>query len=83
MMHIPPELLPVLQITVPLLTGLFIAGWFQSHALSLTNKRMDDVLTELRLIRARVNPAGRAHHPAGRAHPAVWAYAGVRAAIPS
>ena len=56
--HIPPELLPVVQITVPLLIGLFIAVWFQSHSLSLTNKRIDDVLAELRLMRAEISKQG-------------------------
>jgi len=62
MTHLPPELLPVIQITVPLLVGLFIAGWFQ-------NKRIDDVradmarmhgetLTELRAIRAEMSKQG-------------------------
>jgi len=50
-MHIPVELLPVIQITVPLLVGLFIAGWLQ-------NKRIDDVLAELRLMRAELTKQG-------------------------
>jgi hypothetical protein len=39
-MKIPPELLPVLQITLPLLAGMFLAGWMQ-------NKRLDDIVARL------------------------------------
>jgi hypothetical protein len=46
-MHIPAELLPVLQITVPLLVGLFVAGWFQ-------NKRIDDLRSDLGEFRTEV-----------------------------
>lgn len=40
----PTELLPVFQITLPLLAGMFIAVHSQ-------NKRLDDITTELREIR--------------------------------
>ena len=64
-MHIPPELLPVIQITLPLLVGLFIAAWLQNRAIDQLSKRIDDVrdglgkriddvLTELREIRAEL-----------------------------
>ena len=42
-MSIPQELLPVIQITLPLLAGLFIASWVQ-------NKRLDDIINRLMRI---------------------------------
>jgi hypothetical protein len=46
-MHLPPELLPVFQITVPLLVGLFIAAWVQ-------NKRLDDIVARLSALEQEV-----------------------------
>jgi uncharacterized membrane protein YfbV (UPF0208 family) len=43
-MQIPAELLPVFQITLPLLGGMWIAVHSQ-------NKRLDDIVAELREIR--------------------------------
>lgn len=40
-MNIPPELLPVIQITLPLLVGGFIAVYAQ-------NKRFDDLRTDMK-----------------------------------
>lgn len=46
-MHIPPELLPVLQITLPLLAGMFVLGWIQT-------KRLDAIIRHLEIIEALV-----------------------------
>jgi len=46
-MHIPPELLPVLQITIPLLIGLFVASHSQ-------NKRLDDIVARVIAIEQRL-----------------------------
>jgi len=51
MTHIPPELLPVLQITVPLLIGLFLASHSQNKRLDDIVKRLDAIEAELRDIR--------------------------------
>jgi hypothetical protein len=51
-MHIPPELLPVVQITLPLLVGLFIAAWMQ-------NKRLDDIVARLSAIEKEVRELGQ------------------------
>lgn len=40
MTRIPAEFLPVIQITLPLLIGMFLAGWMQ-------NRRLDDIVTRL------------------------------------
>jgi hypothetical protein len=40
---IPPEWLPVVQITLPLLAGMYIASWSQ-------NKRLDDICRRLDAI---------------------------------
>jgi len=47
MSHIPAELLPVLQITIPLLIGLFLAAHSQ-------NKRIDDIVVRLNAIEQRL-----------------------------
>ena len=39
-MQIPPEFLPVLQITLPLLAGMYLASHSQ-------NKRLDDIVRRL------------------------------------
>ncbi|HEV8525224.1 MAG TPA: hypothetical protein VGQ71_12045 [Terriglobales bacterium] len=46
-MHIPPELLPVLQITLPLIAAIFGASWIQ-------NKRLDDIIGRLQSIERRL-----------------------------
>jgi hypothetical protein len=46
-MHIPPELLPVIQITLPIVAAIFIAGWLQ-------NKRLDDLIGRVTAIEARL-----------------------------
>lgn len=43
MTHIPAELLPVLQVTVPLVLAIFGASWLQ-------NKRLDDIIRRLEVI---------------------------------
>jgi hypothetical protein len=57
-MHISPELIPVFQITVPLLGGLFLAGWVQNRAIDQLSKRLDDILAELRAIRTELTRQG-------------------------
>ena len=47
----PPELLPVVQITLPIVAAIFGASWLQ-------NKRLDDITAELRLIRAELKSHG-------------------------
>ena len=42
-MHIAPELLPVLQITLPLVAAILGASWLQ-------NKRLDDIIRRLEVI---------------------------------
>lgn len=42
-MHIPVELLPVLQITLPLVAAILGASWLQ-------NKRLDDIIRRLETI---------------------------------
>jgi hypothetical protein len=39
-MKIPPELLPVIQITLPIVLAIFGASWLQ-------NKRLDDIVGRL------------------------------------
>lgn len=46
-MHVAPELLPVLQITVPLIAAIFGAAWVQ-------NKRLDDIVGRLMAIERRL-----------------------------
>jgi hypothetical protein len=50
-MHVPPELLPVVQITVPLIAAILGASWVQ-------NKRLDDIVAELREIRGILREHG-------------------------
>jgi len=50
-MHVPPELLPVVQITLPLVAAIFGAAWLQ-------NKRLDDITAELREIRKELKQHG-------------------------
>lgn len=47
MTHIPTELLPVIQITLPLLAGMFLAGWMQ-------NRRLDDIVARLVKLEERL-----------------------------
>jgi hypothetical protein len=42
-MKIPPELMPVLQITLPIVLAIFGAAWLQ-------NKRLDDIVARLTAI---------------------------------
>ncbi len=44
-MRIPAELLPVFQITLPLVIAIFGASWIQ-------NKRLDDIIRRLERIEA-------------------------------
>lgn len=46
-LHIPPELLPVVQITLPLIIAILGANYFQ-------NKRIDDIVKRLDAIEARL-----------------------------
>jgi hypothetical protein len=46
-MHIPTELLPALQITLPLVMAIFGASWIQ-------NKRLDDIIGRLNTIERRL-----------------------------
>jgi hypothetical protein len=46
-MKIPPELLPVIQITLPLIVAIFVASWVQ-------NKRLDDIIADIREIRGEL-----------------------------
>lgn len=46
-MAIPTELLPVIQITVPLLGGMFLAVWSQ-------NRRLDDIVSRIDKIEVRL-----------------------------
>jgi hypothetical protein len=50
-MQIPLELLPVVQITLPVLFGMFLATfaviWSQNKAFELQNKRLDDIIARL------------------------------------
>jgi hypothetical protein len=43
--NVPPELLPVIQITLPIVAAIFGASWLQ-------NKRLNDIRAELAEIRA-------------------------------
>ena len=46
-MAIPPELLPVVQITLPVLVGMYLAVHSQ-------NKRIDDLITRIAAIENRL-----------------------------
>jgi len=46
-MHVPPELLPVLQITVPLIVSIFLATAYQ-------NRRIDDLRADLKGLHGEV-----------------------------
>lgn len=46
-MAIPPEFLPIVQITVPLLGGMFLASWSQ-------NRRLDDIMARIDKVEARL-----------------------------
>jgi len=50
-MTVPPELLPVLQITLPLVAAILGASWIQ-------NRRLDDITAELREIRKELKQHG-------------------------
>jgi archaellum component FlaC len=51
-MRIPPELLPVLQITLPLVAAIFGAAWIQ-------NKRIDDIMRRLDRIEDELRSIGK------------------------
>jgi hypothetical protein len=48
---IPQEILPVLQITLPLLGGMWLASHAQNKRFDDLNRRIDEILVELREIR--------------------------------
>jgi hypothetical protein len=50
MMQLPAELLPVVQITLPIVAAIFVAAWLQ-------NRRIDDIQTDLRAFRAEMRSA--------------------------
>jgi hypothetical protein len=50
-MTIPAELMPVVQITLPLIAAIAIAGWLQNRRVDEISKRIDD-------IGARINDVG-------------------------
>ena len=47
-MHIPPELLPVIQITAPLIVSIFLAT---AYAVWSQNQRIDDLRADLNGLR--------------------------------
>ena len=51
-MRIPPELLPVLQITLPIVAAIFGASWIQ-------NKRLDGIVGRLAAIEAELRDIRR------------------------
>lgn len=61
-MKIPAELLPVLQITLPIILAILGAAWIQNKRIddlrSDTNRQFDQVLTELRAIRMELGIHG-------------------------
>jgi hypothetical protein len=53
-MTIPPELLPVIQITLPLILAIFGASWIQNRRLDEISKRIDDIVGWLNRIERRL-----------------------------
>ena len=51
-MQIPSELLPVVQITLPLVAAIFGAAWLQ-------NKRLDDIIRRLEVIEGILREHGQ------------------------
>lgn len=51
-MHIAPELMPVLQITLPLVGAILGAAWMQ-------NKRLDDIIRRLEVIEGILRDQGQ------------------------
>ena len=47
-MTIPPELLPVIQITLPIIVTILVMVWAQ-------NKRLDDVIARLAAVEKRLD----------------------------
>jgi hypothetical protein len=50
-MHIPRELLPVVQITLPLIVAILGANWLQ-------NRRLDDIVKRLEVIEGILRQLG-------------------------
>jgi uncharacterized membrane-anchored protein YhcB (DUF1043 family) len=57
-MHIAPELLPVIQITLPLIFAIFFASWNQNRYLARLEKELDEIKIELKAIRAELKLHG-------------------------
>lgn len=57
-MNLPPELLPVVQITLPLILAIFGASWLQNRRLDEISKRIDDIITRLGRIEAKLSEHG-------------------------
>ena len=51
-MKIPPELLPAIQITLPIVLAIFGASWLQ-------NKRLDDIVGRLAKIEEALREQGQ------------------------
>ncbi|HEY6346119.1 MAG TPA: hypothetical protein VIY49_31915 [Bryobacteraceae bacterium] len=64
---IPPALLPVIQITLPIMITILGAVW---AAVLSQNRRLDDIVGRLSAIEQILSRIGRTHYTPRRAHPA-------------